>query len=112
MLGNENEQPSQIMRAVSEWLVSEFLRVRESGVLLLGDNFLSLILSRWLTTLVDGFLGPLETDKLLFSSHLGECDVISFLKCSTKITGTILPGHTLPCEHAHSTFLHQLTTPL
>lgn len=75
MLGNENEQPGQIMRAVSEWLASKFFRVRESGVLLLGDNFLSLFLPRWLTTLVDGFLGPLETDKLLFSSHLGECDL-------------------------------------
>lgn len=79
MLGNENKQPGQIMRAVSEWLVSRFFRIYEEfGVLLLGDNFLSLFLPRWLTTLVDGFVGPLESDKLLFSSHLGECDVIHF----------------------------------
>ena len=47
---------------------------------------------------------------ILFSLGWMWCN--SFLKCSTKITGTTLPSHTLPCEHAHSTFLHLLTTPL
>lgn len=75
MLGNENVQRGQIMRAVSEWLASELFRIQESGVLLLEDNFLSLFLSRWLTTLVDGFLGEVHSKLTSYYSLLSWANV-------------------------------------